>query len=99
MTLEDHLGDIIRKARQAANVSKEAAASAAGLTPAQLEELEENGQTAKKPDLGKLAPIVGLDASKLNGIANGWLPQETDLGMWRELRQITTTQRMSVNCY
>ena len=32
MNLEDHLGDIVRKARKAAQVSEEAAANAAGLT-------------------------------------------------------------------
>ncbi|HEV8542064.1 MAG TPA: MBL fold metallo-hydrolase [Verrucomicrobiae bacterium] len=99
MTLEDHVGDIIRKARQAANVSKEAAASAAGLMPAQLDELEESGRTVKQPDLAKLAPVVGLNGPKLQRIAKGWLPNGTDLSLWRELRQITTTQRLSVNCY
>jgi hydroxyacylglutathione hydrolase len=99
MTLEDHVGDIVRKARQAGNVSKEAAAAAAGLTPSQLEELEENGKTGKQPDLVKLAPVIGLNGARLQGIAGGWLPKETDLSAWRELRQITTTQRLSVNCY
>ena len=36
MTLEDHLGDIIRKARQASGVTAQAAAEAAGLAEAEL---------------------------------------------------------------
>lgn len=99
MTLEDHIGDIVRKARTAANISKEAAASAAGLTLSQLEELEENGPGSLKVNYAKLAPLLGLSAAKLERIAQGWLPKEPDLGTWRELRQITTTQRLSVNCY
>ncbi len=99
MTLEDHVGDIIRKARTAAGVSKEAAAAAAGLSAAQLDELEENGKISGKPDLARLASQIALDGAKLERIARGWLPKETDPGMWRELRQITTMQRLSVNCY
>jgi hydroxyacylglutathione hydrolase len=99
MTLEDHIGDIIRKARQAANITKEAAAEAAGILVQQLEELEENGSSAAKPNLTRLAPSIGLQPAKLERIAKGWLPAEVDLQLWRELRQITTTQRLSVNCY
>ena len=41
MNLEDHLGDIIRKARAMSNVSATAAAKAAGLTETDLAALEE----------------------------------------------------------
>jgi len=99
MTLEDHVGDIVRKARAAANVSPEAAAQAAGLSAAQLAELEENGKTGKEPNFKALAPAIGLNPAKLERIATGWLPKETDVSQWRELRQITTTARLSVNCY
>ena len=44
--------------------------------------------------------MVGLDPGKLEAIANGWLPSVKDLGVWRELRRITTTAGgMAVNCY
>jgi hydroxyacylglutathione hydrolase len=99
MTLEDHLGDIVRKARQAANVSVEAAAAAAGLRPEELEALEESGASKRPLDFTKLAPLIGLNATKLERISKGWLPPEADLSLWRELRQITTTQRYAVNCY
>jgi hydroxyacylglutathione hydrolase len=99
MSLEDHSGDIIRKARMAAGVSKEAAASAAGLSVSELEQLEESGNSSKVVTFGKLASLIGLNAEKLERIAKGWLPGPIELSQWRELRQITTTQRMSVNCY
>lgn len=92
MSLEDHPGDIIRKGRKAANVSEEAAAKAAGLTEAELTALEESGKSAKKPNFSALAPLIGLAPVKLEGIANGWKPAEKDLGVWRELRCITTEQ-------
>jgi len=99
MTLEDHLGDIIRKARTAANVSPNSAAQAAGINTAELAELEENGKSSRTPNLKALAPLIGLNPAKLERIASGWLPKETDLSNWREVRQITTTARLSVNCY
>src|SRR5438445_13205571 len=100
MTLEDHLGDIIRKGRKAANVSADAAAKAAGLTEAELAALEESGKVLKKPNFGPLAALIGLHPGKLEGIANGWLPSEKDLGQWRELRRIQTEQGGNVvNCY
>ena len=100
MNLEDHLGDIIRKARGMSNVSVAAAAQAAGLTETELATLEESGQAPKKPNLAALAELVGLHPSKLEAIANGWVPAEKDLSIWRELRCITTTAGgMAVNCY
>ncbi len=92
MSLEDHPGDIIRKGRKAANVSAEAAAKAAGLTEAELTALEESGKSEKKPDFSALAPLIGLSPAKLEGIVNGWHPAEKDLGVWCELRRITTEQ-------
>ena len=99
MQLEDHLGDIVRKARKAAGTSSEAAAQAAGINPAQLSELEETGATAAVPDFRELGALVGLDGSKLEKIAEGWLPPAIEMGGWREIRQITTSQRLVVNCY
>jgi len=100
MNLEDHLGDIIRKARGMSNISAAAAAREAGLTEAELTELEQSGQVPKKLNLAALAGLVGLHPGKLEAIANGWLPDEKDLSAWRELRWITTTAGgMAVNCY
>ncbi len=100
MTLEDHVGDIIRKARSMSKVSAADAARAAGLTEADLAALEQSGQTQRTPNLAALAHLVGLHPGKLEAIANGWLPAEKDLSAWRELRCITTdTGGMAVNCY
>jgi hydroxyacylglutathione hydrolase len=100
MNLEDHLGDIIRKARGMSKISAAAAARAAGLTEAELAALEESGQATKKSNLAALAELVGLHPGKLEAIANGWRPSIKDLSAWRELRCITTdTGGMAVNCY
>jgi glyoxylase-like metal-dependent hydrolase (beta-lactamase superfamily II) len=99
--LEDHLGDIARKACAMSNVSPAAAAAAAGLTEAEFTAFGETGQCAKKINFPALAQLTGLNAAKLEAIANGWLPSPKDLSGWRELRVITTrdTDGMSVNCY
>lgn len=100
MNLEDHLGDIISKARTAANVSGAVAASAAGVTEAELAALEDSGQPPKPLNYPALAELLGLNASKLEGIAQGWRPLEKDLSAWRELRVITTMRDgITVNCY
>ena len=100
MNLEDHVGDMIRKARSMSQVSAAAAARAAGLTEAELGALEESGQAPKRPNLAALAGLIGLHRDKLEAIAGGWLPAVKDLSVWRELRWITTdTGGMAVNCY
>ncbi len=100
MNLEDHLGDIIRKGRKAANVTAEAAAKAAGISEAELAALEESGKVAGQPNLAALAKAIGLHPAKLEDIATGWLPSEKDLSQWVELRRIETEQGgMVVNSY
>ena len=99
MSLEDHLGDIIRKARSMSGISVEAAATAVGLSPTELGSLEQTGQCSARLDLTALAELIGLDARKLQGIASGWLPTKADLNRWRVLKVITTSDGdMSVNC-
>ena len=100
MNLEDHLGDIIRKARAMSRVSAAAAATAAGISETELAALEESGQTCRQPNFSALAKLIGLNPSKLEGIAKGWLPAEKDLSIWRELRVFTTADEgITVNCY
>ena len=101
MNLEDHLGDIIRKARTMGNVSTAAAAKAAGISESELAALEESGKASGKFNSAPLAPVLGLSAAKLDGIAKGWLPSPKDLSLWREIRVITTNgdDGLSVNCY
>ncbi len=100
MNLEDHLGDIIRKARAMTGVSAAAAAKTAGLTEAELTALEESCKVVRKVDLTSLANLIGLNAEKLDHISKGWLPKEKDLSIWRELRVFTTADEgLTVNCY
>jgi hydroxyacylglutathione hydrolase len=100
MNLEDHLGDIIRKARAMNNVSTSAASNAAGISESELTSLEESGRFAKKINFVTLAPLIGLNATKLEAIANGWLPSQKDLSIWREVRVLTSSgDGLTVNCY
>ena len=100
MDLEDHLGDIVRKARAMTNVTPATVAQAAGLTEQELGQLEETGRTEKSPNYAAMARAVGLDGNKLEKIAAGWRPPSIDLSAWRELRCITTSANgITVNCY
>jgi glyoxylase-like metal-dependent hydrolase (beta-lactamase superfamily II) len=99
MNLEDHLGDIVRKARNMSGVSTDAAAHAAGMTVEQLGILESTGVAPGNTNLAALANVVGLNAAKLENLAKGWLPSVKDLSVWRELRCVTTDLGMAVNCY
>jgi hydroxyacylglutathione hydrolase len=100
MNLEDHLGDIIGKARKANNVSAVAAAKAAEISESELAALEESGKFPGKINFTALAPLLSLNAAKLEGIAKGWLPSPKDLSIWREVRVFTTTSDgTTVNCY
>lgn len=100
MTLEDSVGDIIRKARLSANVTPEAAAKAAGMSVPDFSALEESGKSPSRPDYLAVGKLLGLSGARLQRIAEGWLPPALDLAAWRELRQIATIgSGMSVNCY
>ena len=100
MNLEDHVGDIIRKARGMSNAPVDLAAQAAGLTEPELAQLEETGVIRNKVNYAGLADFVGLHAGKLEGIAKGWKPSEKQLETWRELRRFTSTaEGITVNCY
>ena len=100
MNLEDHVGDIIRKARAMSKVSPDGAAVAAGVTPAELAAIEDSGRVTGKLDFTALGELIGVDGRKLKAIAEGWLPAEKDLGTWREFRAFTTSDgNMTVNYY
>jgi len=101
MQLEDHLGDIIRKARSMSGVGLGAAAAAAGLSEGELTALEDTGQrTGAKINFAALANALGVHPEKLEGIAGGWLPLPPELSQWRELRGFTTAgEGLTVNCY
>lgn len=99
MILEDHLGDIVRKARQAAHVDAGVAAKAAGISVEEWNQLEESGRPPEGLNYAALGQLIQLEPKKLESIGKGWLPKETDWSLWREIRQITTTATYAVNCY
>ena len=100
MNLEDHLGDIIRKARAMTGVSTLTAARAAHLSEAELASLEESGTFDKRPNFATLANAIGLNSTKLERIANGWLPAKKELSAWRQFRAFTSAgDGMTVNCF
>ncbi len=100
MQLEDHLGDIIRKASAISGVTATVAATAAGLSEPELSALEETGHCSPPINFAALAPQIGLSTAKLEAIAGGWLPSKKDLSAWHELRVFTTAgDGLTVNCY
>ena len=90
MNLEDHAGDVIRKARMMVKIEPATAAKAAGLAESEYAVLEDSGQSTKKPNFAALAELLGLNGKKLEGVFNGWLPSKKDLGVWRQLRWLST---------
>jgi glyoxylase-like metal-dependent hydrolase (beta-lactamase superfamily II) len=100
MNLEDHLGDIIRKARMMSGASAAVAARAARWTEAEMSGVETSGVIPRRPDFPALAAAIGLNARKLESVASGWLPREKNLPAWREFRMFTTAGAgITVNCY
>jgi glyoxylase-like metal-dependent hydrolase (beta-lactamase superfamily II) len=100
VTLEDSLGDILRKARTSTGLDAVAAAEAARIPLAEYEAMETSGAPASGADLVALGTRLTLDGPKLARLAAGWSPAPADLAQWRELRVVTTSgDGMSVNCY
>ena len=66
---------------------------------AELTQLEESGQCGKRLNYAAVANMLGLNAAKLEKVAGGWTPEAVDLSLWRELRQITTSDGYPVHCY
>jgi hydroxyacylglutathione hydrolase len=100
MNVEDHVGDVLAKARSATGISVAEAAAAAGLREDDYEKLEESGSCPGRADYERLAGRLQLHGGKLAGLAGGWTPAEIDLGQWREIRRLVTSEGdFSVNCY
>lgn len=92
MNLEDHAGDVIRKARMMTKVEPAAVAKAAGLTEAELSALEDSGKAPKKPNFAALAELIDLNGKKLENFYNGWQPAQTDINVWPTFRWLTTSE-------
>jgi glyoxylase-like metal-dependent hydrolase (beta-lactamase superfamily II) len=98
MPLEDHIGDICRKARIQTNTSIVAATAAAGVDEPSLYAFETDGVEASV-NIEALAGLLGLDVAKTGRIAAGWEPASVDLSLWQELRMVTTAEGFEVNSF
>ncbi len=100
MALEDHAGDVVRKARLMMGVPPAEAAGAGGVSVQELEAMEQSGLSPATLDWSALARRLDLHAEKLKALAQGWHPSAVQTADWREFRQVTTEgEGMSVNCY
>jgi glyoxylase-like metal-dependent hydrolase (beta-lactamase superfamily II) len=100
MQLEDHPGDILRKARALTGLSTTAAAQAGGMSEAALADFEATGQPPAAADLAGLAAKAGLQPEKFAALVSGWRPTPNNLSIWRHLQMFTTAgEGLTVNCY
>jgi hydroxyacylglutathione hydrolase len=100
MNLEDHAGDIIRKARSMAGVPVGAAAAKVGLAIEPYRALERSGVIPAGVNVRAVAELVGLNGAKLEQLASGWRPKPVEVARWRSLSVVTTAEDdMSVNCF
>jgi glyoxylase-like metal-dependent hydrolase (beta-lactamase superfamily II) len=100
MTLEDHAGDVVRKARMMIEVPAAEAAAAARIPLEQLTAFESDGAPPAGIDWEGLGRRLELSGSKLRALAEGWQPGAVDLAVWREVRVLTTAgEGMTVNAY
>ena len=100
VTLEDTIGDILRKARASTQVTPEAAAKAAGLGLAAYTSLEETATLPAGTDVAALGKLLTIDGARLERQAKGWRPAPVDTSVWCEFRRVTSEgDGMTVNAY
>ena len=100
MTLEDHPGDILAKARSMTGVTPETAAELLGIAPAAYAQIESTGHLPAGLALAPLARRLELDAARLQALARGWVPQRPNLARWQNLsRLVTAHEDYEVNSY
>ena len=99
MTLEDHAGDVVGKARKGLGVSPEQVTKVGGFTAESYAKFEQDGTYDDLPDLVKIGELLDLNPGKLATIVSGWCPRAADLETNKTVRQITTNEGMEVHCY
>jgi len=99
MPLEDHIGDICRKARLQTKTELSGAARAAGVGVVELKKWETDGVADLPVNIEALSALLGLDPVKAVAIAQGWEPQELDLSRWQNLSMFTTNEGFDVNSF
>ena len=82
--LEDEFGDIIGKARRGIGLSLSQVANGAGITDAQLSQLEAYTLKPTEDQVHKIAEVLGLDGAKLADIAmEHWAPAPAPRNLMR----------------
>ena len=82
--LEDEFGDIIGKARRGIGLSLSHVANQAGITDAQLSQLEDYTLKPTEDQVHKIAEVLGLDGAKLADIAmERWAPAPAPRNLMR----------------
>ncbi len=77
--LEDEFGDIIGKARRGQNLSQSETATAAGITEAELDRMEQYTLKSTETQVFRLAEVLNLDGTKLLNIATEqWEPEPSE---------------------
>ena len=99
MPLEDHIGDICRKARLQTKAELTDAACAAGVDVVELQKWETDGVADIPVNIEPLSSLLGLDPSKAVAVAQGWEPQGLDISQWQNLSVITTNEGFDVNSF
>ena len=74
MTLEDHAGDVVGKARKGLGVAPEQVTEAGGFTAESYAKFEQDGTYDDLPDLEKIGELLDLNPDKLATIISGWRP-------------------------
>jgi len=100
MTLEDHAGDVVRKARLMLDVPAVDSAGAGKISLEALTAFEQSGSAPTGIDWDGMARRLDLSGTKLRQLTEGWTPKPVELSTWRELRVITTEGNgMTVNAF
>jgi len=100
MNLEDHAGDVVRKARQMAGMDASAVALRLGWEADRLARFEDSGDPGGPVKFDELARSLDLSGGRLQALCAGWLPPLPDLSLWPGFRRFTTSGGgMSVHCY
>ena len=100
MMLEDHAGDVARKARLMNDVSLDRVLYSAAVARAPWDHFEKEGAPPHGLDWDAAAAILGLHAARWRALAEGWCPQPVSEDAWPGLRTVATAgSGMSVNAY
>lgn len=100
MTLEDHAGDVARKARLMNEIALDRLLESAAVARAPWELFESSGVPPVGLEWDAAAAVLGLHAARWRALAEGWQAQPIAIEVWRELRVIQTSGRgMSVNAF